>query len=139
MTMWVDAEISSSIEHRALWEKCLYTHRVLNRCGDRGQLNWLVKRVLHIGVGGCSIVGGGHRPWAVLVCCRQTPNRTHTLHWPHPQHYANTTATKQRSKFKHHRTLLYIYAEHINNNHLIDDSTVSTNKIFDTFLKAPQP
>jgi hypothetical protein len=26
--------------------------------------------VLRIGVGGCSILGGGHRPCAVLVCCR---------------------------------------------------------------------
>jgi hypothetical protein len=26
--------------------------------------------VLRIGVGGCSTLGGGHRPWAVLVCCR---------------------------------------------------------------------
>jgi hypothetical protein len=67
--MWVDAEISSPIQHRAFWEKCLYTYRVLNRCGDRGQLNWLVKRVLRIGVGGCSTLGGGHHPWAVLVCC----------------------------------------------------------------------
>jgi hypothetical protein len=69
--MWVDAEISSSVEHRTLWEKKgLYTNRVLNRCGDMGQLNWLVRRVLRIGVGGCSTVGGDHRPWAVLVSCR---------------------------------------------------------------------
>jgi hypothetical protein len=25
--------------------------------------------VLRMGVGGCSTLGGGHRPWAVLVCC----------------------------------------------------------------------
>jgi hypothetical protein len=44
--------------------KILYTYRVLNRCGDRDQLNWLVRRVLRIGVGGCSTLGGGHHPWA---------------------------------------------------------------------------
>jgi hypothetical protein len=27
--------------------------------------------VLLIGEGGCSILGGGHRPCAVLVCCRR--------------------------------------------------------------------
>jgi hypothetical protein len=26
--------------------------------------------VLRIGVGGCSVLGGSHRPCAVLVCCR---------------------------------------------------------------------
>jgi hypothetical protein len=51
-------------------KKSLYTYSVLNRCGDKGQLNWLVRRVLRIGMGGCSTLGGGHRPWAVLVCYR---------------------------------------------------------------------
>jgi hypothetical protein len=33
----------------------------------------------------------------------------------------------------------YIYAEHTNNNHLPDDSTVFSNKIFDTLLRPHQP
>jgi hypothetical protein len=48
---------------------CIY--RVLLMCGDWGQLNLKVKWVLRIGVGGCSILGGGHRSCAVLVCFRR--------------------------------------------------------------------
>jgi hypothetical protein len=51
-------------------KKKFITYSVLNRCGDKGQLNWLVRRVLRIGMGGCSTLGGSHRPWAVLLCCR---------------------------------------------------------------------
>jgi len=40
------------------------------------------------------------------------PHRTHTLLWTHPQHYANITTTKQRSTFKHYRTILNLCLIH---------------------------
>jgi len=57
-----------------------------------------------------------------------------TLFRPHPQHNADTTTPRQRGTPQY-----YIYAEFTKNNHLNDEHTISSNKIFEALLKPDQP